>query len=56
LTLLGDPTHGMLPVFYLPTKAMLTGLIAALLVGIASGILPAVGAMRLRVVNALRRV
>jgi len=25
-------------------------------VGIASGILPAVGAMRLRVVNALRRV
>jgi putative ABC transport system permease protein len=56
LTLLGDPTHGMLPVFYLPTKAMLTGLGAALMVGIASGILPAVGAMRLRVVNALRRV
>jgi len=56
LTLLGDPTHGMLPFFYLPTKAMLTGIMAALLVGIASGILPAVGAMRLRVVNALRRV
>jgi hypothetical protein len=31
-------------------------LIAAMLVGIASGIVPAVGAMRLRVVNALRRV
>jgi putative ABC transport system permease protein len=55
-TLLGDPTHGLLPFFFLPKKAMFMGLIAALLVGIASGILPAVGAMRLRVVNALRRV
>jgi ABC-type lipoprotein release transport system permease subunit len=35
---------------------MLMGIVAALVVGIASGILPAVGAMRLRVVNALRRV
>jgi putative ABC transport system permease protein len=56
LTLLGDPTHGILPYFYLPTRAMLAGLATALLVGVASGILPAVGAMRLRVVNALRRV
>lgn len=56
LTLPGDPTHGLLPYFYLPTRAMLLGAGAALLVGIASGILPAVGAMRLRVVNALRRV
>lgn len=56
LTLLGDPTHGMLPYFFLPTKAMGTGLAAALVVGIASGIIPAVGAMRLRVVDALRRV
>lgn len=56
LTLLGDPTHGMLPVYYLPTRAMLVGAGTALLVGIASGILPAAGAMRLRVVNALRRV
>lgn len=55
-TLMGDPTHGLLPFFFLPTRAMLTGLGAALLVGIASGILPAVTAMRLRVVNALRRV
>jgi putative ABC transport system permease protein len=55
-TLLGDPTHGILPYFYLPARAMFVGLGAALLVGIASGILPAVGAMRLRVVNALRRV
>lgn len=56
LTLLGDPTHGLLPYFYLPTRAMVAGLGMALLVGIISGILPAIGAMRLRVVNALRRV
>jgi putative ABC transport system permease protein len=55
-TLLGDPTHGMLPFFFLPAKAMVAGVIAAMLVGIASGIVPAMGAMRLRVVNALRRV
>jgi putative ABC transport system permease protein len=55
-TLLGDPTRGLLPYFYLPTRAIVVGLGTALLVGVASGILPAVGAMRLRVVNALRRV
>jgi len=32
------------------------GVIAALLVGFASGILPAYGAMRMSVINALRRV
>ncbi|HKW74933.1 MAG TPA: FtsX-like permease family protein [Terriglobales bacterium] len=55
-TLLGDPTHGMLPFFYLPGLAIVSGIIAALAIGIASGILPAVGAMRMRVVEALRRV
>jgi len=55
-TLGGDPTRGLLPLFYLPGPAMMVGLLAALLVGIASGIVPAVAAMRLRVVNALRRV
>lgn len=55
-TLLGDPTHGMLPFFYLPASGMVVGLLAALAVGIASGILPAIGAMRMRVVDALRRV
>jgi len=35
---------------------MVYGVIAALMVGFASGILPAYGAMRMRVVNALRRV
>lgn len=56
LTLNGDPTHGMLPFFYLPLSAVLVGIAAALAVGMAAGLLPAFSAMRLNVVNALRRV
>ena len=55
-TLRGDPTHGLLYAFYLPGSAILLGLATALAVGAASGILPAISAMRLRVVDALRRV
>jgi len=55
-TLGGDPTHGLLYAFYLPASAVVTGLLVTLAVGAASGILPALGAMRLRVVDALRRV
>jgi len=55
-TLGGDPTRGLLPFFFLPGKAILAGLGVTLAVGAASGIIPAVGAMRLRVVDALRRV
>ena len=55
-TLSGDPTHGILPYFYLPLPAMLSGMGAALLVGAVAGILPALSAMRLRVVDAIRRV
>jgi putative ABC transport system permease protein len=55
-TLNGDPTRGLLPFFYLPPSAVLTGLAVAAGVGILSGILPATSAMRLRVVDALRRV
>jgi putative ABC transport system permease protein len=52
----GDPTHGILPYFYLPVWAIMSGVGVALLVGVAAGILPAVSAMRLRVVDAIRRV
>ncbi len=52
----GDPTNGILPYFYLPPLAIVSGVAAALLVGVAGGILPAVSAMRLRVVDAIRRV
>lgn len=55
-TLRGDPTRGLLPYFYLPLKAMLSGLALAIAVGVVSGLLPALSAMRLRVVDAMRRV
>jgi putative ABC transport system permease protein len=55
-TLGGDPTRGLLPFFFLPGKAILLGLGVTLAVGAASGVIPAIGAMRLRVVDALRRV
>ena len=55
-TLRGDPTGGLLPYFYLALPALILGLLAALAVGLAAGILPAWSAMRLRVVDALRRV
>lgn len=56
LTLGGDPTRGLLPFFYLTPGAAVAGIALALLVGILGGILPALSAMRLRVVDALRRV
>jgi putative ABC transport system permease protein len=56
MTLGGDPTHGFLPFFYLPGPMILLGFGVALIVGVLAGILPATSAMRLRVVDALRRV
>jgi putative ABC transport system permease protein len=55
-TLRGDPTGGLLPFFYLAPRAMAAGLALALVVGLLAGILPSLAAMRLRVVDALRRV
>ena len=55
-TLRGDPTGGLLPFFYLAPQAMASGVGLALAVGLVAGILPALAAMRLRVVDALRRV
>ena len=47
---------GMLPPLLLSKTMLALGLIFAFLVGAASGLLPGIGAMRMRVVNALRRV
>jgi len=55
-TLRGDPTHGLLPFFYLPPNAIAIGFVLAIAVGLLAGILPALSAMRLRVVDALRRI
>jgi putative ABC transport system permease protein len=55
ITLTGDPTHGLLPAFYFPTKALIAGIALVAALGIASGVLPAWQASRLRIVDALRR-
>jgi putative ABC transport system permease protein len=55
-TLTGDPTGGLLPIFYLAPQNMLMGLVLALIIGTLSGLMPAIFAMRLRIVEALRRV
>ncbi|HVT74450.1 MAG TPA: FtsX-like permease family protein [Lacunisphaera sp.] len=56
LTAQGDPTGGMLPMFFFPVRDLLLGLGLSLLLGIVTGILPAQQAMRLRVSDALRRM
>ena len=52
----GDPTGGFLPVFYLPPRDLVLGFGLAAALGLATGALPAWQAMRLRIVDALRRV
>jgi putative ABC transport system permease protein len=56
LTLRGDPTGGLLPFFYLSPDAVALGLALSLAVGLVAGVLPAISAARLRVVDALRRI
>jgi putative ABC transport system permease protein len=50
-----DITAGLLPL-YLPPGSMASGLAVALGIGLLAGLFPAVSAMRLSVVDALRRV
>jgi putative ABC transport system permease protein len=51
-----NPIRSFLPLLYLSGGMFAVGVGAALGVGLVSGVLPAVSAMRLRVVDALRRV
>ena len=53
---LGKALSGMLPSIVLAPSMLVIGLLLAIVVGFASGVIPGVSAMRLRVVNALRRV
>jgi putative ABC transport system permease protein len=48
--------RGFLPTLLLSTSVLIYGLLIALTVGSVSGLLPGIGAMRLRVVEAFRRV
>jgi len=51
----GDPTGGMLPIFVLPSRDVALGVGLMVLMGFLAGIMPAVGAMQLRITDALRR-
>jgi putative ABC transport system permease protein len=51
----GDPTGGMLPIFVLQPQDLALGASLAVAMGIVAAILPGIGAMRLRITDALRR-
>jgi putative ABC transport system permease protein len=51
----GDPTHGTLPLFYLPADDLVAGVFYIAALGLITGIMPAWQAMRLNVAEALRR-
>jgi putative ABC transport system permease protein len=51
----GDPTGGMLPIFVLPPRDLVLGLVLMIALGVGAGLLPAVSAMNLRITDALRR-
>src|SRR5580704_6967042 len=53
---MGKALAGLLPSIVLAPSMLVSGLALAIIVGFASGVIPGVSAMRLRVVNALRRV
>jgi putative ABC transport system permease protein len=52
----GDPTGGLLPLFFFPVHDVFLGLGLSLALGLATGLPPALSAMRLRVADALRRM
>jgi len=54
-TLGGDPTGGMIPVFYLAPATIVSGCLLTIAIGIAAGAIPAILAMRLKIVDAMRR-
>lgn len=56
LTAGGDPTKGMLPMFFLPIHDVLLGLGISIILGLITGIFPARTATSLRVADALRRM
>lgn len=51
----GDPTKGSLPVFYFPMPDLIVGIALVAILGLITGVLPAIQAMRLQIADALRR-
>lgn len=56
LTSGGDPTGGLLPMFFFPARDAVVGGVLALLLGLVTGVFPAIQAMRLKVAQSLRRM
>jgi putative ABC transport system permease protein len=56
MALAGDPTGGFLPLFHLANSTIAIGALIAIAVGLVAGSIPALTAMNLRIVDALRRV
>jgi putative ABC transport system permease protein len=52
----GDPTRGLLPLFFFPTRDLLVGAGISVVLGLFTGFFPALQAMRLRVADAVRRM
>jgi putative ABC transport system permease protein len=52
---LGDPTKGALPIFFFPTTDLIIGVVLVVLLGLVTGVMPALQAMRLRIADGLRR-
>ena len=51
----GDPTGGLLPIFHFPPRDVIFGVVLVALLGIGTGLIPALQASRLKIVDALRR-
>ena len=51
----GDPTGGMLPIFVLSPRDVAIGVALMVAMGVLAGAAPALGAMKLRITDALRR-
>jgi putative ABC transport system permease protein len=52
----GDPTGGWLPLFYFPRADAVLGVLFVIMLGLVTGLLPALQAGRLRIADALRRL
>jgi putative ABC transport system permease protein len=55
ITRQGDPTGGLLPGFFIASRDLALGVLLILSLGLVAGSMPAFRAMRLRIVDALRR-
>jgi putative ABC transport system permease protein len=51
----GDPTGGFLPIFHFPPRDLVFGVTLVFLLGVGTGLIPAMQARRLKIVDALRK-